>query len=84
VFLGVNIWDTRADAEAFIERHGLSFPLAADADGTVYVEYGVQGLPTAYFIEPGLQIRSRYDGRLDEGTLRDLLDELAGDTGDRS
>jgi cytochrome c biogenesis protein CcmG/thiol:disulfide interchange protein DsbE len=84
VFLGVNIWDIQADAEAFIERHGLSFPLAADADGTVYVEYGVQGLPTAYFIEPGLQIRSRYDGRLDEGTLRDLLDELAGDTGDRS
>ncbi len=84
VFLGVNIWDIRSDAEAFIERHGLTFPLAADADGTVYVEYGVQGLPTAYFIEPGLQIRSRYDGRLDESTLRSLLEEIAADTGERS
>lgn len=84
VFLGVNIWDVRSDAESFIERHGLSFPLAADAEGTVYVEYGVQGLPTAYFIEPGLQIRARYDGRLDEKTLRDLLEEIAGDTGKRS
>ncbi|MDA0270218.1 MAG: TlpA disulfide reductase family protein [Chloroflexi bacterium] len=84
VFLGVNMWDTNPDARAFIERHGLTFPVAADAGGAVYVEYGVQGLPTAYFIEPGLQIRTRYDGALDESTLRTLLDEIAGGTRERS
>jgi cytochrome c biogenesis protein CcmG, thiol:disulfide interchange protein DsbE len=79
-FVGINIWDQEADARAFINRFRLTFPLARDADRSVYVEYGVQGLPTAFFIEPGLHIRSRYDGRLDESTLRMLLDELAGDT----
>ncbi|MQC17217.1 MAG: TlpA family protein disulfide reductase [Chloroflexi bacterium] len=77
VFLGVNIWDLRSDAERFIEEFGLTFPVARDADRAVYVEYGVQGLPVAFFVEPGLQIRSRYDGPLDEATLRNELERIA-------
>lgn len=80
VFLGVNIWDIEADARRFIEDLGLSFPLARDAERAVYVEYGVQGLPVAFFLEPGLQIRSRYTGPLDEQTLRTELDRIAGDS----
>jgi len=68
-----------ADARRFVEDLGLTFPLARDAERAVYVEYGVQGLPVAFFLEPGLQIRSRYDGSLDEATLREELDRLAGD-----
>lgn len=78
IFLGVNIWDLRSDAERFIDELGLTFPLARDADRAVYVEYGVQGLPVAFFMEPGLQIRSRYDGPLDEATLRAELERIAG------
>lgn len=76
-FLGINIWDLRPDAEQFIEDLGLTFPLARDGDRAVYVEYGVQGLPVAFFIEPGLQIHSRYDGPLDEATLRAELERIA-------
>ncbi len=76
-FLGINIWDIEVDARAFIEELGLSFPLARDADRSVYVDYGVQGLPVAFFLEPGLQIRSRYTGSLDEETLRAELDRIA-------
>lgn len=79
VFLGLNIWDLERDAIAFIDQFGLTFPLARDAERSVYVEYGVQGLPAAFFIEPGLSIRSRYDGALDEATLRGLLDEIGGE-----
>ncbi|MCK9496917.1 MAG: TlpA family protein disulfide reductase [Dehalococcoidia bacterium] len=77
VFLGLNIWDIEADAQAFIDDLGLSFPLARDAERSVYVDYGVEGLPVAYFLEPGLQIRSRYTGPLDEQTLRTELDRIA-------
>ena len=79
VFLGLNIWDIEADAQQFIKELGLSFPLARDGERSVYVEYGVQGLPVAFFLEPGLQIRSRYTGPLDEDTLRQELDRIAGD-----
>jgi cytochrome c biogenesis protein CcmG, thiol:disulfide interchange protein DsbE len=75
VFLGVNIWDAESDARRFLERFGLTFPTAPDVERNVYVDYGVQGLPVAYFIEPGLQLYARYDGLLTEDTLRGLLDE---------
>jgi peroxiredoxin len=77
-FIGLNIWDIPSDAEDFIERLGLTFPLARDAERAIYVEYGVQGLPVGFFIEPGLRIRSRYDGSLDEARLRSELDAIAG------
>jgi len=82
MFLGVNIWDREEDARAFVERHGLTFPLARDEEGEVYLEYGVQALPTAFFITPGLQRYARYDGLLSEEKLRGLLDEVQDDRRD--
>jgi len=79
MFLGVNIWDRDEDARRFVERHGLTFPLAQDEEGEVYLEYGVQGLPTAFFIAPGPQMYARYDGLLSEEKLRGLLDEIVQD-----
>jgi cytochrome c biogenesis protein CcmG, thiol:disulfide interchange protein DsbE len=84
VFLGLNIWDIPQDAEGFLREFALTFPTARDAERSVYVEYGVQGLPVAFFIEPGLRIRSRYDGSLDESALRRLLDEIAVSAGESS
>lgn len=79
VFLGVNIWDAESDARRFLDRFGLTFPTAPDVERSVYVDYGVQGLPVAYFIEPGLQVYARYEGLLTEDTLRELLDEATLD-----
>lgn len=76
-FLGINIWDAESDARRFLERFDLTFPTAPDVERSVYVDYGVQGLPVAYFIEPGLQLYARFEGALTEETLRELLDEAA-------
>ena len=77
-FIGVNMWDLTRDAEAFIAELGLTFPLARDAERSIYVEYGVEGLPVGFFLEPGLRIHSRYDGPLDEARLRSELEAIAG------
>lgn len=77
VFLGVNMWDQPEDARQFVKQYRLSFPVVADEARAVYVEYGVQGLPTAFFVAPGGAVRSQFTGPLDERTLRRLLDELA-------
>ena len=76
-FVGVNIWDAESDARRFIEQQKLTFPVVADTDGRVYVDYGVAALPDSYFLEPGLRARARYQGAITEDTLRRLLDELA-------
>ncbi len=77
VFLGINMWDQPDDARKFVSQYRLTFPVVADEARAVYVEYGVQGLPTAFFVAPGGQVRSQYSGPLDERTLRGLLDEIA-------
>ncbi len=77
VFLGVNIWDQPEDARQFVKQYRLTFPVVADEARAVYVEYGVQGLPTAFFVAPGGAVRSQFSGPLDERTLRELLDEIA-------
>ena len=76
-FVGVNIWDAESDAKRFVEQQHLTFPVVPDAEGHVYVDYGVDALPDSYFMEPGLRARTRYQGALTEATLRELLDELA-------
>lgn len=77
VFVGVNMWDQPEDARQFVNQYRLTFPVVADEARAVYVEWGVQGLPTAFFVAPGGSVRSQFTGPLDERTLRGLLDELA-------
>ena len=76
-FVGVNIWDSERDARAFAERYGLTFPLVRDAEGEVYLDYGVERLPTALFLRPGLETEERHVGQLTEDDLRPLLERLA-------
>lgn len=77
VFVGVNIWERPEDGRAFAKQYRLSFPVVADESGAVYIEYGVQGLPTAFFVAAGGEVRTQFTGPLDGPTLRGLLDEIA-------
>ncbi len=77
VFVGVNIWERPQDGREFAKQYRLSFPVVADETGSVYIEYGVQGLPTAFFVAAGGSVRTQFSGPLDEPTLRGLLDEIA-------
>lgn len=76
VFIGVNMWDQPEDAQQFVSEYRLTFPVVADEARAVYVEWGVQGLPTAFFVAPGGVVHSQFTGPLDERTLRGLLDEI--------
>ncbi len=62
VVLAVNTTyqDTEADARAFVQRLGLTFPILLDRDGTTSQRYKLQGLPTSFFV-----------GR--DGIIRDIV-----------
>lgn len=77
VFVGVNIWEPSRDGREFAKQYRLTFPVVPDEAGAVYIEYGVQGLPTAFFIAAGGAVRAQFTGPIDEPTLRGLLDEIA-------
>lgn len=75
-FVGVNIWDTQSDARDFVAQHHLTFPILQEMEGNVYVDYGVSGLPEAFFLRPGLDVSTKYDGALDEKDFRAMLAKI--------
>lgn len=70
VIIGVNVEDTPADAQAFVERHGVTFPVVQDPDNTVADQYNVIGLPSSYFVNQEGKIFGFQAGIV----TRDLLD----------
>ena len=76
VFIGINILDSERGAREFVERHGLTFPMLIDSDGDVYFDFGVNGVPEAYFLQPGLEVTRKYIGELREQDFRDMLEDI--------
>lgn len=75
-FVGVNILDAERDARAFVREFQLTFPLVRDVEGTAYLDYGVYGLPEAFFLRPGLLVSEKFNGALGEREFRAMLDKL--------
>jgi thiol-disulfide isomerase/thioredoxin len=50
-FVGVNVGDKQADAEGFVARYGLPYPVVYDGQGTIAQRYGVDGIPVTMFFD---------------------------------
>jgi thiol-disulfide isomerase/thioredoxin len=77
LFIGMNIWDSETEAREFAQDYGLTFPVVRDRENEVYLDYGVERLPIAFFLRPGLEVDRQYIGELKESELRSMLDDLA-------
>ena len=64
VFLGINIQDKKAAALEFIDEFGITFANGRDPDGAVSVDYGVWGIPEAFFISPAGRITYKHIGAI--------------------
>ncbi len=76
-FLGIDVEDTRRDADRFIRRYGLGYPNVFDPKAAMAGRLGFFGLPTAYLIDRQGRIAAKLVGRQKEATLRAGLDALA-------
>ncbi|MBI4608583.1 MAG: TlpA family protein disulfide reductase [Candidatus Rokubacteria bacterium] len=63
--VAVSIDRNKADAQEFVRKHGISFPILLDPDFNVAGEYRVTGIPTHYFIDKRGVIRTRDVGSKD-------------------
>lgn len=75
-FIGVDIWDRRDDAEAYLERYGVTYPNGIDAKGTIAIDYGVRGIPEKFLIDGGGLLVKKFVGPMNAASLRAALDEL--------
>jgi thiol-disulfide isomerase/thioredoxin len=67
--VGVDWSDELAGARAFVARHGWTFPVLRDAEGTVGNRYSITGLPTTFVLDSGGRIRSVLRGPQTAATL---------------
>lgn len=81
-FIGVDVQDSRADAQAFLSEFGLAgFDHYFDPDRKIPNAYGGIGTPITLFFSPGGELFSIHNGVVDERTLALNIDELLAGTG---
>jgi len=79
IILGVNMTsqDSAAAARAFVQEHGLTFPMVLDREGLVSKAYQVLGLPSTYFVDRAGVIRSVVvGGPMSDATLSSHIEDL--------
>jgi cytochrome c biogenesis protein CcmG/thiol:disulfide interchange protein DsbE len=70
LFLGLNMQDLTADARAFADEFGFSFPQIRDPSNDVARSYGATGIPETYFISARGRVVSHVIGVMSEEQLR--------------
>jgi peroxiredoxin len=77
IVLGISVDDSDpADVRRFIQRLGVTFPIAM-ADEKVLDEYGpIRSIPTTFFISRDGHIVRRVVGYLDQETIETYVREL--------
>jgi cytochrome c biogenesis protein CcmG/thiol:disulfide interchange protein DsbE len=72
MFLGVAVQDRYRDAQAFLTKHGITYPAAFDDGGDVMQAYRITGIPTTVFIDPQGRVAGRHTGIFvgEEGVAR--------------
>ena len=75
LFLGVNTQDEEPKARAFLEEFSISFPNGPDPGGRIAIDYGVWGLPEAFFVDPAGRITYKHIGTLGAVLLAAKVDE---------
>lgn len=76
-FVGIDVEDTRGDAQAFVRRYQLGYPSIFDPTATLAGKLGFFGLPTAYLVDRNGRIAGKLVGKQDASTLRGALADLA-------
>ncbi len=68
-FLGVDASETESVGRPFARKLGVTYPLAADPQGTLVARLGVSSLPTTVFVDAHGVVRSVHVGRLSADAL---------------
>lgn len=71
--IAVDWSDGLSGAKAFVRKHGWTFSVLRDGEGTVGGDYGLTGLPTTFVIDPSGKIEAVLRGPQTQATLSRAL-----------
>lgn len=83
VVLGIDAQDFRTDARRFVDRYGITYPIAFDGHGSSLGRFGVTGFPETWFVGRdgrlvGEHIVGPFDQEQLDENIRAALDTPAG------
>ena len=76
VVIGIDVWDDAAQARAFLDEFGVTYPNVEDTTRSIPVEFGVTGLPETFVISRSGVLVSRWVGPINDEQLADLVAPL--------
>jgi cytochrome c biogenesis protein CcmG/thiol:disulfide interchange protein DsbE len=82
-FVGVDVQDVDADAQAFLSKYGITYSNGSGGAGPISVQYGMRGVPETYFIAPDGQLVRKWN-TLTAADLEQFLGELQRASATRS
>lgn len=74
--VGVVYQDTRANASAYLEKHGGGWIQLMDPKTRTAIDYGVYGIPETFFIDRSGVITHKHIGPVDDHVLRIEVERL--------
>lgn len=78
--LAINMDEERKDAEGFLAKHSVSYPIALDPAGEAAKAFGLTGMPTSYLLDANGVVKQRHNGftKKDIDELRAEIKRLTG------
>ncbi|TKJ16515.1 TlpA disulfide reductase family protein [Blastococcus sp. CCUG 61487] len=83
-FLGLNVKDTQRLAEAFVERHGLTFPSLFDPRSEVtlaFRDFPATAIPSTIVLDRESRVAAVYTGVVTQDDLRAVIDSILAEEG---
>jgi cytochrome c biogenesis protein CcmG/thiol:disulfide interchange protein DsbE len=74
-FVGIDVQDIDADAQAFLRKNGVSYANGSGNAGPISIQYGMRGVPETYFIAPDGKLVRKWN-TLTAADLEQFLAEL--------
>lgn len=74
--VGIAYQDREADARAFIDRFGKTFPSGPDTGSRIAIDYGVYGVPETFFIDRQGRIAHKHVGEISTAVLNNWITRL--------
>jgi len=82
-FVGVDVQDLDADAQAFVRKYGITYSNGSGNAGPISIQYGMRGVPETYFIAPDGRLVRKWN-TLTTADLEQFLAELQRASGARA
>ena len=81
--LAINLDEEYSDAQAFLAKNKVSYPVALDPLGTTAQSFGLVGMPSSFLLDANGVVRQRHTGfkAKDIDELRKEIKQLLGDAG---